>query len=65
MKWAVVFAIIAVMLSACQRPMTWDEMHGWGKYQQEWKLQPYRHEFPASPWSVPDHTQPLVKTRDC
>jgi hypothetical protein len=58
MKWAVVFAIAAVILSACQRPMTWNEMHGRKPHDEYRALHPL-------PFSVPVHIQPLVKTRDC
>jgi hypothetical protein len=57
MKWTVVFAIIAVILSACQRPMTWDDMHGW---------RPHEYRVPQTlPFTVPVRIQPLVKMRDC
>ena len=58
MKWAVVFAMLAVILSACQRPMAWDDMHGW-RPRDEYRV-PRLLPFP-----VPVHTSPLVKTRDC
>ena len=60
MKWAVVFAITAIILSACQRPMTWNELHGWkplGEYRALHKL-PYPVPFPV-------RIQAPVKTRDC